>query len=345
MWRREQALVGWLSSLLLPCASLGIRSTEEPGIPPDAIGFLQWNMHGECFQPCNVTAASEYPYCDRAYPRCRDGATGFVKQQLEAKGEESLDFIGLEQFANAEFLESHDQQWAHITKNCGGTKGYGVYPFDSATLFYRATRWEVKQVNGAPVEPVSGCMESVVHENVNNYRAFVANAFKEKNSGFEVIVAVAHYPHEAKYPEEITMFQDALADLITRAGVSRFVLIADTNQVRDSRLVLEDVYPRADSVLSTELHETCCYPDYYHAYDRIILADFPNGSLHTALPFKDVLHHQLPEWVNIDMHDPVIGYLRAEDGHSGAKTLAAAGLSTVVSFMLPALRFFVADRP
>jgi len=313
----------------------------RPGIPtnpPDAMGFLQWNIHGECFRPCNVTGDVGYPYCDAAYPRCRDGATGFVKQHLEAQGEESLDFIGLEQFANTEFLESHDQQWAHITKNCGGAKGYGMYPFDSATLFYRATRWEVKQVNGAPVEPVSGCMESV-DANVNNYRAFVANAFKEKNSSFEVIVAVAHYPHEDKYTEEIKMFQDALADLITRAGVSRFVLIADTNQARDSGLVLEDVYPSADSVLSTELHDTCCYPTYGDAYDRIILADFPNGSLHTVLPFKDALHHQLPEWVNIDMHDPVVGFLRAEDGHSGAKTLAAVGLSTVVGLMLPALHF------
>mmetsp|Transcript_16569 Transcript_16569/g.28988 ORF Transcript_16569/g.28988 Transcript_16569/m.28988 type:complete len:347 (+) Transcript_16569:96-1136(+) len=340
----QQCLISWFYvALPIPCARSYhiVRSLQLEGSPVNDFGFLQWNLHAECFLPCSGTEVSGH--CDREYPRCLNGATAQVKQFLDAPGKDAIDFAGIEQFVNADFLTSgyDNQSWDQITKNCGGTKGYGAYPFDSATLFYRKTRWEVKQLNGTPAAPISGCMETLDGENASNYRAFIANAFREKTSGFEVVVAVAHYPHEGPYTSEISMLRDALADLMNRTQTSQLVVIADTNQgSRDSKLVMEDVYPKVDSVLSTELHATCCYPIYKHLYDRILLGDFPEGqTLRTILPFKDASQHQIPQWVGLNMHDPVLGYSSGSPAgdRSGTNEWGAVGLSAVASLAITML--------
>ena len=306
--------------------------------PADSIGMLQWNLHGECFLRCR--AASD-AHCDGRYPACRDGALAFLRALLERN---APDFAGVEQLNDEDFLRSglDPDRWGRSTQLCGGDRGFGLYPFDSATLYHDRAKWSALAVEG--VEP-GGCMELVEGAAVGdaapggakgdpqtprapagndtaagatakNYRAYVVRAFSRVAGHERVLVAVSHNPHVLAYEAEIRALKETVALIQAKTGITKLILIADTNVNgpgsrfpgggRTSQSVMEDIYPGAGEVASTELSDTCCAWTYAHAFDRIMAAGFPAGSsMATALPFQPTR----PDWVALNMHDPILGRL------------------------------------
>ena len=161
-------------------------------------------------------------HCDAAYPRCGDKATAQLKSML-TEGGGALDFAGIEQMASQVLAKDGvDDAWGQIYHTCGGERGFGASPFDIATLLYRKSRWEVKQMRGTSLEPFSGCMEkSGDGQGPPNYRAFLGQAFVHKQTGFEVVVVVAHFPHEKRYKEEIPQLSGALTSFRASAGIDQ----------------------------------------------------------------------------------------------------------------------------
>jgi len=161
-------------------------------------------------------------------------------------------------------------------------------------------------------------MERVKGGSDPNYRAFVVQAFERKQDGLRVLVVATHNPHVGRYTEEISALAAAVQKTRERFGVKRLILIADTNwehpdspfMGRKSQTIMEDLYPGAGPVQSTDLQLTCCAWDYVHAFDRIIAAGFPeqSTSFNTTFPFGS----QVPPWVALYMHSPVIGRLSFE---------------------------------
>eukprot|EP00438_Fugacium_kawagutii_P033410 Skav204337 [mRNA] locus=scaffold55:148782:153160:+ [translate_table: standard] len=112
----------------------------------------KWNLHTECFLPCSASAE---PHCDAHYPYCQQNAAGWIRSLLA-----DVDFAGLEQFAHPSFFDQIDStQLGHIQHRCGGARGFGMYPFDLATMVFATSRWSVKEVNGKALEPIQGCMQ------------------------------------------------------------------------------------------------------------------------------------------------------------------------------------------
>merc|ERR1712179_756698 len=96
-------------------------------------------MHGECFTSCE----GNHGHCDRNYPRCKENSTAYLAHLMEGgAGTPSPDFAGVEQMAHKEFLESGLPKWGKSYHTCGGVKGFGIYPFDIAVLYYDKTKWE-----------------------------------------------------------------------------------------------------------------------------------------------------------------------------------------------------------
>jgi len=260
---------------------------------------LQWNIHGECFRNCSSRFDS---HCDVAYPRCRKGATGFLKQVLENG---KLDFAGVEQLEDAGFLMSgvSKDDWGQVQHRCGGDNGFGRWPFDIATVYFNRHKWEELS---APLR--GGCMAKVMRSPRANYRAFVAQAFQRRGASSDrVIVAAVHYPHDM---EGVGILAGALQGLQKETGVEKLLILADTNRGgrQSSASILHEVYPSSRSIVSTTLHHTCCFPRFdFFAPDRIIAADFPGaqGPIRTSLPFG----HHSPRWAAKNMHDPVSGSL------------------------------------
>lgn len=309
------------------------------------IGFLQWNLHAECFLPCNATA--KRGNCDPAFPRCKNNAEALLQQLLEtgASGKLEIDFAGVEQLVDHEFIRSSplSSVWGQITHSCGGSKGEGMYPFDRATLFYRKSQWAIKHLPGG--DSKGGCMETVWKAAIPNYRAFVMQAFQHRDTNLSVIVVVSHHPHVVQYAKEIRGLRDSLSAMREESGVDSVVLIADTNQPSSAsgEKILRDIYPDAKNVSSTEIHKTCCYPVYNYPYDRIVAAGFTGNAqlMKTVLPFGDEAHHRPPPWVAFNMHDPVLGELSLDDQeqHSGAGFFASA----LTPWMLATALFVLRD--
>merc|ERR1712151_1229774 len=94
-----------------------------------------------------------------------------------------------------------------------------------------------------------------------------------------------------------------------QTGVDKLLLIADTNRGSSipSEWIMRGLYRDAKSIVSTTLHDTCCYPRYAFKFDRIIAAEFPGAAspMRTSLPFKG----QRPRWSVTNMHYPLRGYL------------------------------------
>eukprot|EP00913_Durusdinium_trenchii_P021525 g20227.t1 len=159
--------------------------------------LLQWNLHSECFLPCAVNPSWSKP------PR---NATHELLDLLR-----QVDFAGIEQLSDQDFWQSLNSTWGQIHHSCGGTKGFGVYPFDLASLLYRQTGgW-------APSgQPVGGCME-------------------------KVIVMVAHFPHEGGYEAGLELLSAELQDLKRRSGVEEVLLLADTNQQKGNAEIMHDI--------------------------------------------------------------------------------------------------------
>lgn len=304
------------------------------------IGFLQWNVHAECFLPCNATA--QPGFCDPAFPRCKNNAEAQLQQLLESgqSGKIEVDFAGVEQLVDHEFISSSrlSSDWGHVTHSCGGSEGEGLYPFDRATVFYRKSRWAVKHLPGG--DSKGGCMETVRNAKVANYRAFVMQTFQHRDTKLSVIVVVAHYPHVWRYTEEIRVLRDSLSEMREQSGVDSVVLIADTNQPSSAsgEDILRDIYVDPRSVSSTEIHTTCCYPLYKYPYDRIVTAGFPGNTplMKTVLPFGDEAHHRPPPWAALNMHDPVLGELVLDDQEQHSGGFCASVLS---SWMMLAAAF------
>jgi len=295
----------------------------------DSITFLQWNMHGECFISCQ---SPEDRHCDKSYPACRGNATAFLSELMAGHNKHASsvpDFAGLEQLNDKDFLESglDSDTWAHFAQLCGGFRGYGVWPFDIAVLFFNKNQWRVVGTGGVPQVALGGCMEKVDGAVVPNYRAFIVQAFERKSDGAKLIVVVSHNPHPELYEDEISALRQAVGKIQNETGIRKVVLVSDTNwnfpQLwaigKSSQSVMNDIYPDAGEVASTELHTTCCAWQYTAAYDRIIAAGFPNAidPIETHLPFGDVT----PPWVALHMHNPITGKLAC----SGAGTFEWAG--------------------
>lgn len=223
-----------------------------------------------------------------------------------------LDFAGVEQLNDEAFQAG--SEWGNVSNVCGGTNGFGVYPFDIATIFYRRSRWTA---SGGPNSTgrQGGCMERVKGASEGNYRAFVVQAFERKTDGLRVVVVAAHDPHIGEYKEEIVPLANAVQATQERTGVKRLILVADTNwehpyiplMGKSSHSIMEDIYPGVGHIASTDLHRTCCAYTYVHTYDRIIAAGFPHHSVafNTTLPFANAV----PPWVALNMHSPVMGTL------------------------------------
>lgn len=301
----------------------------------DSIKFLQWNMHGECFREC---PSPSHKHCDKFYPACKGNATAFLKELVNGHNEHApniLDFAGIEQLNDEKFLESglDADSWAQFTHICGGSRGYGVWPFDSATILYNKREWDVVNTGGSPHAPIGGCMEKVQGSSednsvnpiglsvVGNYRAFIMQAFKRRSDGMQIIVIVSHHPHTLHYADEILGLKRALQEVQQHTGVTKVVLVADTNWNyprlpflgRSSESITHDIYPNASGVVSTVLQKTCCAWHFFAAYDRIIAAGFPGAMdpIKTMLPFGN----ETPMWMALNMHKPITGtltYARSE---------------------------------
>jgi hypothetical protein len=219
--------------------------------------------------------------------------------------------------------------WAQFTHVCGGTDGYGVPPFDSATLFYNKKEWDVMNTGGSPQAPIGGCMERVAYDEAMhahvlpnesgelNYRAFILQAFKHKRNGTEIIVLVSHHPHiyqSSEYDTAIRHLEEALDRIRHDTGVGKVVVLADTNwpESKPSQSIMNDIYADAHNVVSTELQKTCCQGGvgYFAAYDRIIAAGFPlaMNPIKTSLPFG-LDSNDAPSWAALNMHSPITGVL------------------------------------
>lgn len=308
-------------------------TTAASAAATESIRFMQWNLHGECFVQCGNVSDS---HCDKQYPACKEGALALVKDLVAGEQQPPLDFVGVEMLNDEDFLRAglDPAKWGRFTQLCGGEHGFGVYPFDSATLYYDKARWGVVPVEG--VAP-GGCMEFVMGNDdtetpaqnlgphANNYRAYMVQAFSHLTSGEKVVVVTSHHPHVFLYHDEIKALKETVAEIQAKTGITKLVLIADTNVNcpgspfpgggRASQSVMEDIYPDAGEVVSTKLAVTCCAWTYVHTFDRIIAAGFPAGSsMVTEFPFKP----SRPDWVAVNMHDPVLGTLKRGPSPLGA---------------------------
>jgi len=286
-------------------------------LPLNILSFLQWNVHNECFLSC---AETKLPgHCDTSYPSCKTNATAQLRDMLH-EGNGALDFAGIEQLANQDFIKKGaGPAWGQIYFTCGGVDGFGAMPFDIATLLFRKSRWEVKEVNGIQQKPFSGCMErngQVPSDSPNNYRAFVGQAFVHRETGFEVVVVVAHFPHLNKYSKEIHQLSEALTRFRKETGIDKVVLLADTNREKRAEEIMADIYPGVSGVTGSKMSRTCCYPMYLHGFDRVIAGGFPmpGAYMKTIFPFGAEDKHTPPGWAVMNMHDPVIVEFSVEAG-------------------------------
>jgi len=217
-----------------------------------------------------------------------------------------VDFAGLEQLSDPSFFDQVDSHELGHQHQCGGSQGYGMYPFDVATIVFSA-RWAVKETAGSPLT-IGGCMDKVNESSKeNDYRAYVGQVFVHKDTGLELLVLVAHYPHTGKYEAGVQMMAADLAQLKARAKVDEVLLLADTNQQKSNLEIMQDLDPTARRVLGSDVHLTCCYPAYFFQYDRIISSNFESiGSQATTLPFGNENTHHVPDWATLNMHDPVL---------------------------------------
>eukprot|EP00435_Cladocopium_sp_Y103_P030922 s682_g7.t1 len=303
LWRFESfngavAMPTWTLLLAALCRTEGIQIGEVS--QPQSLKVLQWNLHSECFLSCNST--KKPPHCDAHYPSCQQNATSLLRRLLA-----DVDFAGLEQLSDPSFFDQVDSnELGHLQHQCGGSKGYGMYPFDVATIVF-STRWAVKETAGHPLA-MSGCMDKVNESSKeNDYRAYVGQVFVHKETGLELLVLVAHFPHERKYEAGVEMMAADLAQLKERAKVDQVLLLADTNQRKSNSEIIHDLDPAARKVLGSDVHLTCCYPAYFFQYDRIISSNVESiGSQATALPFGNESAHHVPDWATLHMHDPVL---------------------------------------
>ncbi|CAJ1368024.1 unnamed protein product [Effrenium voratum] len=261
------------------------------------LGLLQWNIHAECFRACDKTSQ----HCDAAYPSCQENGTSLLHSLLADR-----DFAGLEHFDRSLALPDGFDQVQH---SCGGAKGFD-YPFDLARLVF-SSRWRVKRVKGKALPPMGGCMEKVGNE-TEDYRAFVGQAFVHE-SGFEVLVVAAHFPHPHG-AGDLQILRDALARFKAQTQLDQVLLLADTNEFRSNAEIMGDVDPSARTVTGSDSHITCCYPNYLYPFDRIIASNFPGAEVRTTLPFGAEREHRVPQWAALNMHDPVLTELYLRSG-------------------------------
>eukprot|EP00406_Dinophysis_acuminata_P081787 CAMPEP_0179247130 /NCGR_PEP_ID=MMETSP0797-20121207/19449_1 /TAXON_ID=47934 /ORGANISM="Dinophysis acuminata, Strain DAEP01" /LENGTH=318 /DNA_ID=CAMNT_0020954737 /DNA_START=56 /DNA_END=1012 /DNA_ORIENTATION=+ len=294
-----QRLNGVGMKLVTILLSVAAELADSNGVETYNVHALQWNIHGECFNPCEKGHGT---HCDRAYPKCKMNATAFLKHLMEKS---SPDFAAIEQLEDAEFLDHGmpPDRWGQFRTQCGGDYGFGKYPFDVAVLYYDKTKWEPL---GGKDNTYGGCMERVWHASENNYRAYVMRAFQRReNPQDQMIVVGAHYSH-AVYG--LDMLRMSLKVVRESSGVQKVLMLADTNRERSisSDRIMRTIYPETASVVSAEALTTCCFPRFQHAYDRIIAANFPGGTgfIHTSLPFG---FHNAPAWSAFNMHDPIAG--------------------------------------
>ncbi|CAK8986139.1 unnamed protein product [Durusdinium trenchii] len=263
-----------------------------------------------------------------------------------------VDFAGIEQLSDQDFWQSLNSTWGQIHHSCGGTKGFGVYPFDLASLLYRQTGgW-------APSgQPVGGCMEKVNKSSqVNDYRAYVGQAFVHKDTGLQVIVMVAHFPHEGGYEAGLELLSAELQDLKRRSGVEeataassrrdrreqqkiwrqrilhKVLLLADTNQQKGNAEIMHDIDASSSAkTAGNDVQITCCYPEYFFSYDRIIAQNLEVTAVKTSFPFGIGADHHPPAWAVFNMHDPVLVELEMRgEPRSWAKAPSPAVLLTVL---------------
>jgi len=211
-----------------------------------------------------------------------------------------------------EFLAQGLPSWGKSVHTCGGARGFGRYPFDVAVLYYDKDKWEPTS------PPDGGCMEHVWGSKVNNYRAYIMQAFRRKDaSNSKIIVAVAHYSHAVW---GLPHMRQQLRALQLRSGVRQVILLADTNREcgTPSWSIMHDLYPAAHQAVSAGLHRTCCVPHFQHCYDRIIAAEFPgaSGLMPTSLPLPEFV---VQDWSAPNQHHPI----KAKLSYGGTARLPA----------------------
>ena len=294
---------------ILVCQGIQV---EEADRSLQKLKLLQWNLHHECFLRCNESVSALH--CDEHYPFCSRNATLLLQQLLA-----NVDFAGLEQLSDPTFYDQLDSNLGHIEHLCGGARGLNTYPVDHAGLIFDQRRWKIKMDENGEDLRISGCMDKVNQSaKENDYRAYLGQAFVHKETGLELIVLVAHYPHEAKYQACMKMLAADLAQLKHKAKVKEVLLVADTNQPRTNFEIMQDLNPSARNVVGSDPHLTCCYPAYLYPYDRIILSQSQLNatSQKTTLPFGNESMHRIPDWVTINMHDPVLLEVHLAPAHS-----------------------------
>ncbi|CAK9039253.1 Uncharacterized protein SCF082_LOCUS22961 [Durusdinium trenchii] len=317
----------------------------------DACGGGEWLlMFTELGEEHIEALAVEPPFRVLFALRCQRHQRNATHELLDLLRQ--VDFAGIEQLSDQDFWQSLNSTWGQIHHSCGGTKGFGVYPFDLASLLYRQTGgW-------APSgQPVGGCMEKVNKSSqVNDYRAYVGQAFVHKDTGLQVIVMVAHFPHEGGYEAGLELLSAELQDLKRRSGVEeataassrrdrreqqkiwrqrilhKVLLLADTNQQKGNAEIMHDIDASSSAkTAGNDVQITCCYPEYFFSYDRIIAQNLEVTAVKTSFPFGIGADHHPPAWAVFNMHDPVLVELEMRgEPRSWAKAPSPAVLLTVL---------------
>jgi len=280
-----------------------------------ALGMLQWNPHWECFS--------------HRHPECKRHAEGTVDQLLV---EHAIDFANLIELEDKEYKVPHP--FEAVAHTCGR---------DVLTLVHNDEKWSASSKAGATER---GCM-------LNYDRPFLVQQFDERPAygSRRVVVIAAHYPHGGGHEE----LRNALASVAKATNVTQVVLIADTNEFRDTpnEQIMGEITARdtrgnetstgsetltgteelASTVVpsghlrGTKLLTSCCHNndfDAVHAFDRII-ANF-GPEMHTEMLLND--NGTLPAWAQAGkMHKPIL----AEAGPTVTSTTTVTTTATTTT--------------
>jgi hypothetical protein len=264
--------------------------------------LVQWNIHGECFVECSNTNVQN---CDHHYPKCKEGALDYLRLLLRGGDEvpsKIPDFVAVQQLGDQAFIDQGGIGTHRLLHHvCGGEDGFGSYPFDVAVLLYNEAEWKpITRQHG-------GCMERIMGKPYNNYRAFLMRGFERQDgSGERVLVVSAHFSHSDHGLDDLS---GSMKTMMGEARTERVVMMADTNRECSvgSWDIVQGLLPATSTATSSQLFHTCCQPEFFHCYDRIMALGIPDAQnpMRTVQPFG----HTPPDYAAFNMHDPIIAHL------------------------------------
>lgn len=273
--------------------------------------ILQWNPHWQCF------VWNQHD--------CRKEAISELTRMLESM---DVDFANIIEFDDAHSLPV-PSAWKSLQAECGP---------DRVALLYNQQRWRPSRTDGTLQV---GCMDY-------RDRPFIVQAFEAlppsngSSAGSRrprlprVIVIGAHFPHSdgpgtMLEGSQVEGLRDALASVIAKAGTTKVVLVADTNEhfTTSSLAISQYLAFPAGPVLSTSLEQTCCFDNGFpkrDPFDRII-ANFGH-SMETDV----LIEEPLPLWARqvspssskkAAFHKPIRGTLTWPKPTDGEPTTTA----------------------